>query len=145
VSIWVPETLTTYHHAIQYYSLMFEICVKNSFSAAHHLRGYCGSCEGQHGHNWDIEVTFRGEKLDNCGMLIDFRKAKKIIKSILNELDHKDLNKIKHFLVVNPTSENIAAYLYRKIVKKISNKKLNVVSVKVWETNGNCAVYYEKN
>ena len=35
---------------------MYEVIVRDHFSAAHQLRNYGGMCENLHGHNWKIEV-----------------------------------------------------------------------------------------
>ena len=91
---------------------MFEIKVIGDFSSAHNLRGYLGRCEELHVHNWKVEVVLFGKRLDKTGMLIDFKKVKATINEILDRLDHKYLNDISYFRKVNPTSENIAKYIY---------------------------------
>jgi len=121
---------------------MYEIRVRGSFSSAHHLRGYRGSCEDVHGHNWVVEVTICGEHLDKTGMLIDFRLAKKMLNSVIKLLDHKDLNKIKPFNKINPTSENIAKYIFHAMSQKNKNSRINISCVRIWETKGNNAAYY---
>ena len=82
----------------------YEISVESHFSAAHRLRGYKGKCENIHGHNWKVEITFSGQKLDKTGMLMDFTDAKKYLKVIMERLDHKDLNLLPSFKKINPTS-----------------------------------------
>ena len=44
---------------------MFEVSVEHSFSAGHALRHYKGKCENVHGHNYKIEITIAGEKLNS--------------------------------------------------------------------------------
>ena len=61
---------------------MYRVVVSGSFSSAHYLRGYKGKCEKLHGHNWKIEVEVEGEELDKKGLLIDFKKLKKILKNM---------------------------------------------------------------
>ena len=51
---------------------MYEVSVEDSFAAGHALRGYRGKCENPHGHNYKVQVTLMGEKLDNIGLLLDF-------------------------------------------------------------------------
>ena len=60
---------------------MFEVKVIKSFSSAHHLRNYDGKCENLHGHNWKVEAVYQSEKLDEAGLVIDF----KVIKNIHND------------------------------------------------------------
>ena len=45
-----------------------------------------------HGHNWKVEVEVCGNKLDNIGMVIDFKDIKKSTNNIVDELDHEFLN-----------------------------------------------------
>lgn len=120
---------------------MYEISIVDVFSAAHRLRYYKGKCEKLHGHNWKVEVTLKGEELNKIGMLYDFTELKKILKEITSNLDHKYLNEIPVFKKTNPTSENIAKYIYGKLKRKISNLKLKVLKVKVWESDISSAAY----
>ncbi|KJJ85710.1 queuosine biosynthesis protein QueD [Candidatus Omnitrophus magneticus] len=118
---------------------MFTVKIKSDFSGAHNLRGYKGKCEDLHGHNWYIEVEAVSEELDSLGMVIDFKEMKKVLDSILNELDHKYLNEISYFEKINPTSENIARYLYDKISPFFQKGKISKVTV--WETDSSMASY----
>lgn len=122
---------------------MFEIFIEDDFSAAHNLRNYKGKCEHLHGHNYKIRVYVCGKQLAADGMLLDFTDLKKQLKKIILELDHKYLNKIKPFDKTNPTAENIAKYIYGQLKSKIKNKKSKIRKVSVWETEKNCASYYE--
>jgi len=117
---------------------MFEIKVSGKFSAAHNLIGYHGKCEELHGHNWNVEVSVLGEQLNKTGMLMDFQELKSLLNKLLDKLDHKYLNRVRYFKKVNPTSENIARYIYNKLKPQISN--LNFVTV--WESENSSASYY---
>jgi len=118
---------------------MFSLKVEGSFSSAHNLRGYKGKCEDLHGHNWRVEMAVKSPDLDNLGMVLDFKYLKKELNAILEELDHKYLNKLIFFKRINPTSENIAKYIYNKLKGRIP--LLN--SVTVWENSTSCATYEE--
>lgn len=118
---------------------MYEIRVKANFSAAHNLKNYHGKCEHLHGHNWVVEAVFGYKTLDKNGMAVDFRIAKKELKDVLEKLDHSYLNKARILKGINPTSENIAKFIYDSIAKK--NKLISAVMV--WENDTSCAVYRE--
>lgn len=118
---------------------MYSLKVQGSFSSAHNLRGYKGKCEDLHGHNWRVEIIVKSTKLDKIGMVSDFKYLKKQLSAVLEEMDHKYLNKLAYFKRVNPTSENIAEYIYKKIQTKIP--LLN--SVTVWENDTASATYEE--
>ena len=119
---------------------MYKIKVEGNFSAAHNLRGYKGKCEELHGHNWKVEITVASSKLDKIGMVMDFNCLKESLSKILEKFDHKYLNNITYFKKINPTSENIARYIYDSLRREISV----LYSVTVWESDKACATYYAK-
>lgn len=123
---------------------MYEVSVKAHFSAAHRLKGYKGSCENLHGHNWEVAVFVRGTKLDSTGLLVDFHDVKDAVRTTLAELDHSDLNEAAGLKGKNPSSENIAEYLYRTLRKTFGSKKLYVHRVRVQETPGNAVSFWEE-
>jgi 6-pyruvoyltetrahydropterin/6-carboxytetrahydropterin synthase len=116
---------------------MYSIKVEASFSAAHNLRGYKGKCEELHGHNWKIEVVASKSKLDKTGMVLDFKFIKNALNNILDKLDHKYLNNLFYFKKTNPTSENIAKYIYDNLKLKVPS----LSSVTVWESENSSATY----
>lgn len=118
---------------------MYSVKVQAYFSSAHNLRGYKGKCEQLHGHNWKIEVVASKDSLDKTGMVLDFSYLKNKINKLLEKLDHKYLNRITYFKKVNPTSENIAKFIY----DRLKDQTVAVESVTVWESNSSCATYRE--
>lgn len=123
---------------------VFEVYVKTHFSAAHSLEGYPGDCAHIHGHNWMVEVFVKCEKLDEIGIGIDFKDIKQAVKDVLQGLDHFNLNDLPAFKKVNPTSENIAKFLYQELGRKLNSNGVKVSKVKVSETPGAGALYWEE-
>ena len=121
---------------------MFHIFIKSHFSAGHHLRDYPGNCERPHGHNWKVEVTVKATELDSLGMGIDFRKIKEAVKKVLDTLDHHDLNEHGDFQSINPSSENIAVYIFNNLLKDLSSDRYGVHSVTVCETDNSGVTYF---
>ena len=120
---------------------MYEIKTQAFFSAAHHLLNYDGECENQHGHNWMVEVYVRGETLDKSNILVDYKVIKRELKTVLDMLDHKDINELPEFRGESPSSEMIAGFIYRQMKEKI----VQVYKVSVWETQTSCASYFEED
>lgn len=120
---------------------MFELTVRGRFCGAHRLAGYVGRCADLHGHNWDVEVTVRGRELDPTGLLVDFRVLKEALRAVLDEIDHTDLNRIPEFQGQNPTSENLARYLYARLAKQLHSPRWRIDRVAVSETPEVRAVY----
>jgi len=122
---------------------MYEVTIIKLFSSAHLLAQIGGKCEELHGHNFKVEVTVSAPDLNESGLLIDFRVVKKWLGEILDQMDHKHLNELPCFSGINPSAENIAKYIYEKMELKVkpAKAKVNVVGVKIWESE-NAAVTY---
>ena len=112
----------------------FELKVISSFAAAHNLREFRGKCENLHGHNWKVEVVLRGKTLQKNGILVDFGEIKAEIRQTLEEMDHKYLNELPYFSTNNPSSENIARYLFEKLSAKFNAGDNRMYSVTAWES-----------
>lgn len=120
---------------------LYEVKIITDFAAAHQLRNFRGKCENLHGHNWKIEVVLRGTRLEESGVLVDFGEVKQITRELLTELDHKFLNDLPFFQDRNPSSENIAHYLFETLAARIDNPDRWMYRVSAWESSNACATY----
>ena len=115
----------------------------------HHLPEHFGNCKNIHGHSYKMIVGFEGELNEN-EMIIDFYDIDKIIKPLVDKLDHafivnkndkeviEFLNKIKSKKLVvdfNSTVENICKFVLEEIKKFDIPRNISSVSVRVYETN----------
>ncbi len=121
------------------------------FSSAHIIPEY-EKCGRLHGHSYAVHVKIVG-KPDKKGIIMDFSLLKDTLKQIVSELDHRvlipeksDVVKIEKmkdsvritsleknyvfplndciFLPINSTSaENLASYILKKFIEKISLPK----------------------
>jgi 6-pyruvoyltetrahydropterin/6-carboxytetrahydropterin synthase len=123
---------------------VFEVSVEETFAAGHALRGYRGKCENPHGHNYRLRITLRGPQLDTTGLLYDFVHLKQVIHTVVEGVDHKFLNDQPPFDVLNPSTENIAKYLYDEISRQMRGPQngASIVRVDVWETDTSRASYW---
>lgn len=129
---------------------LWRLTVREQFSAAHALRHYEGKCENLHGHNFRVEICVEGAQPDaKTGMLIDFKILKKMLKTALDKLDHQFLNNLGYFEEINPSSENIARFIWRQLMEQFSQSALvrdaNIAlkSVTVAENETQSATYME--
>lgn len=120
---------------------MFKVFKEAEFSAAHSLREYKGRCENMHGHNWKVRLQISASELDSLGMAIDFEEVKQVLNKVIGKLDHQNLNEIPPFDELNPTSENIAKYIFEEASGLINADRVKVDSVMVWEKQSSCAIY----
>ena len=119
--------------------------ILTDFAAAHYLRNYEGVCNRLHGHNWKVEVSVVATELDEVGMGLDFKVIKDATKQLIGRLDHYNLNDLAPFDKINPTAENISAYLYRELSKELNTKTVKVAAVSLWETDRACVTYTEES
>lgn len=122
---------------------MYRVTIEKSISSAHLLRQYAGKCREIHGHNWIFQVTLEAEQLDEIGMVVDFGILKKHLAALLEPLDHKMINEIPPFDQMNPTAENLCAFVFQELKKQWAGNRVRVALVKVWETPDNVAEYFE--
>jgi len=125
--------------------------IEGEFSSAHKLYNYKGKCANVHGHNWKVIVKVKSKVLDESGMICDFKDLKLTLNEVLEELDHKYINKdVKYFEISNPTSENLAKYICDRFIEKIQlnvknlefiNQNMLIYSVRVFE-NEKCYSEY---
>ena len=144
-----------------------EITTRMEFDSGHRIPNHKSSCKNLHGHRYAIEVTLKGDIIDqendsDYGMVMDFKDAKELIrKTIVEPWDHaflvyeKDLEVI-HFLnslkghktvILDkvPTAENmalIAFNLLKKVFVKTYQKDIIPTRVRLFETPNNWADAY---
>jgi len=127
--------------------------------AGHRVYGHEGKCAMIHGHRWKIEVTIENDVLDEVGRVLDYSEMKRIFGGWLDKhWDHKllisnndvQLRKLSSSfgrvtVPFNPTSENIAKYLFEVfddlIEDELHGNLSKVVKVRVCETP-NCWAEY---
>lgn len=120
---------------------MYEVMIREGFSGAHRLRNYGGKCEELHGHNWKVEVFVMVEDLDKTGLALDFRVLRDYTREVLSRLDHRFLNDLEPFRNYNPSSENIARFIFEELSSKLEGSRVRLSRVNVWESDNSCASY----
>jgi 6-pyruvoyltetrahydropterin/6-carboxytetrahydropterin synthase len=123
--------------------MAYEISIKTSFSAAHKLCGHEGSCKNLHGHNWTVKVFVESDRLNEIGIVADFSIIKKQTESLLSQLDHTIINDHEDFIDKNPSSENMACWVFKRLSAQINDEHMKISRVKIWETESYCASYSE--
>lgn len=126
-------------------SARYRLKVVTEFASAHTLRDYPGACSRMHGHNWKVELEAIATSLDEMGMGVDFKQMKTIAREVGDRLDHRYLNELEPFTEINPTAENIAAYMYHEISAQLNTDSIKVSALTLWETERACVTYSEEN
>ncbi len=81
----------------------------------------------QHGHNYRLEVTLRGEPDPVTGMVIDLKVLQDVLdREIMERFDHRDLNgDTPYFEKVPPTPENFVLVIYRILLAALPDGLLD--------------------
>ena len=107
------------------------------FEAAHSLPrvppGH--KCARVHGHSYRVVVAVEGQVDPDLGWLIDFGAIDRVVGPVIAELDHRNLNEVAG--LENPTSENLARYLWQRIAGELAV----LVEITVSETPTSRCVY----
>lgn len=91
-----------------------------------------------HGHNYELEVTLRGEPDPVTGMVMDLKELKEILqREVITPFDHRHLNhEVPPFDRIVPTTENVAREIWRRLEPHFpgdtNGPKLH--NVRLWET-----------
>ena len=127
---------------------------KAEFSASHYYwndawseeenRRAFGKCanRNEHGHNYTLEVTVSGEIDPVSGFVVDLKDLKTVLeREVVSVYDHRHLNlEVPEFKTANPTTENIAVAIWKRLDGKIPGAKLH--RVRVYELPDLFADYY---
>ena len=66
-----------------------------------------------HGHSFRVEVHVEGAVGESTGWVMDFAEVKARFRDLEDRLDHRLLNDIEG--LENPTSENLARWIWRRL------------------------------
>ncbi len=120
---------------------MYELKVISRFAGAHNLRNFYGKCENLHGHNWTVEAYVVADRLDEAELAMDFGVIKKHLNEVLDLLDHQYLNDLEFFKEHNPSSENIARFIFDNLAPRLNSGAARLSKVSAWESETSCATY----
>lgn len=122
---------------------MLTVTRRYHFESAHFLpkvpEGH--KCARLHGHNYEMEVTVSGS-MQAEGWIIDFFDMDKIVKPIIDLVDHRCLNIVEG--LDNPTVENIAPWFFEKIKLAVCLLPIICQKIRVYETKDCWAEYCEQ-
>ena len=123
---------------------VYTISTEIEFCSSHYLAGYDGGCSRVHGHNWVVRAFYEFTAVDDAGLTVDYLELKAgMEKVILPRFDHRHLNEVPPFDKVNPTSENIAAEIYRLLREELVFEGGRLSEIELWETRSDMVRYRE--
>jgi 6-pyruvoyl-tetrahydropterin synthase len=88
---------------------VFSVTVSDHMMVAHSLPGEVfGPAQGLHGATYVVEATFRAEKLDADGVVLDIGAAAAQLRTVLAGLEYRNLDDLPEFTGVTTTTEVLA-------------------------------------
>jgi 6-pyruvoyltetrahydropterin/6-carboxytetrahydropterin synthase len=112
-----------------------EIFREFTFDAAHRLdhlpEGH--KCARVHGHTYRLVVYVGGPLDPVVGWIVDFAEVKRIVRGVLEPLDHHLLNDVPG--LEQPTTERIAMWIWERLQPQLPN----LARLTLWENaNSGC-------
>tara|TARA_Y100000588_G_C13829886_1_gene743101 strand:- start:87 stop:467 length:381 start_codon:yes stop_codon:yes gene_type:complete len=83
-----------------------------------------GPAQELHGATYVVDAEFRGLELDTNGVIVDIGCAGKVLKSILEDLNYKNLDENKDFSDKNTTTEFLAYTVFQRLLTCIQQGDL---------------------
>jgi 6-pyruvoyltetrahydropterin/6-carboxytetrahydropterin synthase len=90
------------------------------FDASHQLDHLPADhpCHNLHGHGYVVTVEVAGEVDPKTGFLIDYREIHKIVRPLIDQLDHHHLNDVAGLEITS--TEYLARWLWERIKPKLA-------------------------
>jgi 6-pyruvoyl-tetrahydropterin synthase len=99
---------------------MYSVTVRDHFMIAHSFKGEVfGPAQALHGATYNVDVTFRRPELDPDGIVVDIGRAITALKTVLGELNFKNLDEEDAFRGVNTTTEYLAGVVFARMAERI--------------------------
>ncbi len=98
---------------------MYSVNVRDHFMIAHSFRGEAfGPAQRLHGATYVVDVEFRRHALDPDGMVVDIARATDVLRSVLGELNLRNLDDDPAFAGRNTTTEFMARVVFDRIAAR---------------------------
>ena len=99
---------------------MFGVTVRDHMLVAHSLRGdVFGPAQALHGATYVVDATFRGEALDDDGIVVDLARAAAALHAVLADLTHRNLDDDERFEGRNTTTEVLAQHVADRLADQV--------------------------
>ena len=99
---------------------MFTVTVRDHLMIAHSLRGEVfGPAQRLHGATYLVDATFRRADVDADGIVVDIGRATEALRSILAELNYRNLDDVPALAGVNTTTEALARVIADRLAERV--------------------------
>ena len=122
---------------------MFGVTVRDHMMVAHSFRGEVfGPARALHGATYVVDATFRGETLDDDGILVDIGRAAETLRAVVADLSYRNLDEDQRFAGRNTTTEVLAAHVADRLAERVADLgAVTGISVTLHESHVAWATY----
>ena len=104
---------------------MYCVTVRDHIMIAHSFKGdVFGPAQRLHGATYVVDAEFRRPDLDADGMVVDIGRAGDALKTVLADLNFRNLDEVPEFTGRNTTTEFIARVVFDRLVAAIGRGDL---------------------
>jgi 6-pyruvoyl-tetrahydropterin synthase len=98
---------------------VFSVTIRDHFMIAHSLRGEVfGPAQRLHGATYVVDATFRRAALDADGIVVDIGRAAEVLRAVVGELGHRNLDDEAEFAGMNTTTEALARVIADRLADR---------------------------
>jgi 6-pyruvoyl-tetrahydropterin synthase len=99
---------------------VFSVTVRDHMMVAHSFRGEVfGPAQRLHGATFVVDATFRGERLDADGILVDIGRATNELHRVVADLSYRNLDDEPGFAGTNTTTEVLARHIADRLAEQV--------------------------
>lgn len=104
---------------------MYTVSVRDHFMIAHSFKGAVfGPAQKLHGATYVVDLAFRRPELDTDGIIVDIGLAAGALKTVLAELNYRNLDDEPGFVGRNTTTEMLARTIFDRIAARLAEGEL---------------------
>jgi 6-pyruvoyl-tetrahydropterin synthase len=98
---------------------VFSVTVRDHMMIAHSLRGETfGPAQALHGATYVIDATFRRADLDADGIVVDIGRAADEVRTVVSELNYRNLDDEPALAGMNTTTEALARLIADRLAER---------------------------
>jgi len=121
---------------------VFSVTVRDHMMIAHSFRGEVfGPAQGLHGATYVVDASFRRASLDADGLVIDIGRAAETLRTVLGELNYRNLDDEADFAGINTTTEMLAKVVADRLADALGDSGLDGLAVTLHESHVAWASY----
>ena len=120
---------------------MFSVTLRRPLQSRHFIPHLEGPEKVEHVHRYNVETTVMGDRLDECGFLVDVDLIAASLEGVLKRFEGELLNAMPEFQGKTPSMENLAKVIHSDLAADIDRSCVERIRVTIWEEEDVCASF----